>query len=267
MDLGQAILLFFAAMLAGALNSVAGGGSFISFPALIATNITEKIAIGTNTTALWLGAMSSVGGYRKNLAEQRRPLILMTIPSIVGSLAGTEILLLTPDVTLRLILPFLLLLATLLFTFSPRITTYFRKRSEQAGYASVTTNSPFTIVLVVVLQFFVAAYGGFFGAGIGIMMLAVLGLYGMENIHKMNTVKTVQASLINGVSAIRLIIAAQVLIPQGILMTVAAVIGGFSGAYLSQKIDPKLIRRFVIVVGFSLTVIFFYRTFLQPAGG
>lgn len=264
MDLGQAIVLFFAAMLAGALNSVAGGGSFISFPALVATQVTEKIAIGTNTTALWLGAMSSVGGYRKIVTEQRRPLILMTIPSIIGSLAGTEILLLTPDVTLRLILPFLLLFATLLFTFSPRITAYFRKRSEQAGHATPETNSIFTILLVIVLQFFVAAYGGFFGAGIGIMMLAVLGLYGMEHIHKMNAVKTVQASLINGVSAIRLIVAGQVLLPQGALMTVAAVIGGFSGAYFSQKIDPRLIRRFVIVVGFSLTAIFFYRTYLQP---
>lgn len=263
MELSQAVVLFFAALIAGALNSVAGGGSFISFPALVATRVTEKIAIGTNTTALWIGAMSSVGAYRKELAAQKRQMIMFSIPSILGSVIGTQLLLITPDVTLRLMLPFLLLFATLLFTFSPRITAYFRKRAEREAEKDKPANNTFGQAVILIIQFFVAAYGGFFGAGIGIMMLAVLGLYGMENIHKMNAVKTVQASIINGVSAIILIAAGEVLIPQGILMTIAAIIGGFGGAYFAQKLNPKYVRRFVIVVGFVLTGLFFYRTFFQ----
>ncbi|MBX3083351.1 MAG: sulfite exporter TauE/SafE family protein [Anaerolineae bacterium] len=264
MELGQAVVLFFAAMIAGALNSVAGGGSFISFPALVATRVPEKIAIGTNTTALWIGAMSSVGAYRKELAAQRKQMILFSIPSIIGSIVGTQILLITPDVTLRLMLPFLLLFATLLFTFSPRITAYFRQRAANAPQNKPQRNL-IGLALILTAQFFVAAYGGFFGAGIGIMMLAVLGLYGMENIHTMNAVKTVQASIINGISALILIAAGQVLLAQGILMTIAAIIGGYGGAHYAQKINPKHVRRFVIVVGFTLTALFFYRTFFQAA--
>ena len=265
MELSQAVVLFFAALLAGALNSVAGGGSFISFPALVATRVTERIAIGTNTTALWIGAMSSVGAYRKELAAHRKQMIMFSIPSIIGSILGTQLLLITPDVTLRLMLPFLLLFATLLFTFSPRITAYFRQRAANAPKDKPKTNNFAGQALILTAQFFVAAYGGFFGAGIGIMMLAVLGLYGMDNIHQMNAVKTVQASIINGVSAFILIAAGQVLIPQGIVMTIAAIIGGFGGAYYAQKLNPKYVRRFVIVVGFVLTTLFFYRTFFQPA--
>jgi uncharacterized membrane protein YfcA len=265
MEFSQAVVLFFAAMIAGALNSVAGGGSFISVPALIATNVGEQIAISTNTTALWIGAMSSVGAYRKELAQQRRQMIMFSIPSILGSIIGTQLLLGTPDVTLKLLLPFLMLFAVLLFTFSPRITGYFRKRAEREKDAEKPANNIFGQAVILIIQFFVAAYGGFFGAGIGIMMLAVLGLYGMENIHKMNAVKTVQASIINGVSAIILIWAGKVLIPQGILMTIAAIIGGFGGAYYAQKLNPRHVRRFVIIVGFVLTGMFFYRTFLQPA--
>lgn len=259
MDLGQGIVLFFAALLAGALNSVAGGGSFISFPALVATQVGEKLAIGTNTTALWLGALSSVGAYRRGIQKHRRLMLLMSIPSLIGGYVGTEILIGTPDVTLRLLVPFLLLFAVLLFTFSPRITAFFRQRQTRP------TSGTRALILTMLLQFLVASYGGFFGAGIGIMMLAVLSIYGLENIHEMNTVKTLQATLINGISAIVLIAAGQVLLLQGIVMTIAAVIGGYSGAYYAQKLDPKLVRKFVIVVGFTLTAFFFYRTFFMPS--
>lgn len=255
------VVLFFAAMIAGALNSVAGGGTFISYPALLAVGVPSIPANATNTVALAPGAIASVGAYRRELAEQWPLVRLLAGVSLLGGLVGAEVLLRTPRATFERLLPFLLLFATLLFIFSPRITARFKNsKADDTGPAR-----PSVLIQVVVLamQFMVAVYGGFFGAGIGIMMLAVLGIWGMTHIHRMNAVKTLEASIINGVAALRFIMSGVVFWPQAVVMIIGAVLGGYSGAYFARKVDPRLVRRFVIVVAVSLTVRFFWVTYFN----
>lgn len=284
MDLLQAVALFAAAMIAGALNSVAGGGSFISFPVLLGARfpgIDEITASATNTVALWPGAVASVGAYRNELKAQRVLLYWLSASSLVGGILGAEILKRTPKTTFEVLLPFLLLFATLLFTFSPRITAYFKARGQrqsqvagsQADSSATTTadsmanpQSLTTRVVAVVLQLFVAMYGGFFGAGIGIMMLAILGIWGMTHIHEMNAVKTFQASIINGAAAFWVIVRGLVIWQPALIMLVGAIIGGYFGAFYARQIDPKLVRRFVIIIAFGLTIYFFFKTFVLPKG-
>jgi uncharacterized membrane protein YfcA len=278
MTLVQAVTLFLAALMAGALNSVAGGGSFISFPAIYLSfpnipNIPIR-ANATNTVALWPGTLASVSAYRRELSAQRRVLVPMVGVSLLGGLTGALLLLRTPANIFAQMVPFLMLFATLLFTFSKRITTWLRSvRNHDVDGPTTTTHSislplhpeasTLTLLVVMLLQLGTAIYGGFFGGGIGIIMLAILSLLGMENIHEMNALKTLLATFINGVAVVTFVIAGTVLWPQAVLMIVGAVLGGYGGAFFARQIDPQLVRRFVIVVGFVLTVYFFYRTFLQ----
>lgn len=249
----QIVLLFAAAFVGGALNAVAGGGSFFSFPALLFIGLDPKIANATNTVALWPGSAASVAAYRGELAGLRPEVRLLAPISLVGGLAGALLLLITPSDVFKTLLPFLMLGATLLFAFSPRITAYVRKLDHRA-------DSPQTArVRSIVLQAIISVYGGFFGGGIGILMLAALALMGMDNIHRMNGLKTLLATLINGVAVIAFVIARAVAWPPALLMIVAAVLGGYIGAAIARKIDPKLVRTFVIVVGLGLSVYLFVR--------
>ncbi len=275
----QAVTLFFAALIAGALNSVAGGGSFISFPAIYLSfpeipNIPIR-ANATNTIALWPGSAASVGAYRRELSGQLRVLFPMVFVSLVGGLIGALLLLRTPSNIFAKMVPFLMLFATLLFTFSKRITAWLRSLRPNVADGPTTSTAHLTslaphpevstmaMVGVMWLQFGTAVYGGFFGGGIGIIMLATLSLLGMENIHKMNALKTLLSTCINGVAVITFVIAGTVLWPQAVLMILAAILGGYFGAYFARQLDPQLVRRFVIVIASVLTIYFFYRTFFQ----
>ncbi len=293
------VILFFAAMLGGALNSVAGGGSFISFPALIFTGVPPINANATNTVALWPGSVASVGAYRKELALlDRVVLVVLSAISLVGGIGGALLLLHTPQATFVRLIPYLLLVATLLFTFSSRITASIRKlftrrpdhaqeheierepepmpgleepegtvaKGEAArekfaveGYSMNTRPSAGTLTAISIIQLIVATYGGYFGGGMGILILAALSILGMENIHEMNALKTLLTSFVNGVAVITFAIAGAVVWPQAILMVVGAIIGGYGGAYYARKLDPRLVRTFVIIVGFGMTIYFFIR--------
>jgi uncharacterized protein len=260
MTFPQALLLFAAALLAGGLNSVAGGGSFIAFPTLVFTGVPEIPANATTTVALWPGVGASAGAYRKELAGQRERLLLLAPVSLVGGILGALLLLHTPPVTFRLLIPVLLLLATLLFAFGGRLATALRRRmgAERAASRLVTTG-------VVVLQFVIAIYGGFFGGGIGILMLASLALMGMENLHEMNGVKTVLAGAINGVAVITFIVAGAVFWPQVLVMIVGSVGGGYGGASLARRLPTAAVRTSVITVGLAMTLLFVVRLFVpQP---
>ncbi len=255
MTILQACLLFIAAILGGTLNSVAGGGSFIGFPALIFTGVLPIEANATNTVALWPGSVASVRAYRKELAVQNRRLLsVLGITSLVGGVLGAVLLLRTPQSTFVQLIPYLLLLATLLFTFSKPITTVLRKYIPRGDNLSWLT-----LLVVAFFQLIIAIYGGYFGGGIGILMLATLGLMGMENINEMNAVKTLLQTCINGVAVITFIVAGAVEWPQAILMIVGAIIGGYGGAYYARKIEQRWVRLFVILVGLSMTLYFFIR--------
>ncbi|MFI5273290.1 MAG: sulfite exporter TauE/SafE family protein [Ktedonobacterales bacterium] len=253
----QGLLLFAVALLAGALNSVAGGGSFITFPTLIFTGVPVIQANATNTVALWPGIVASIGAYRKELAGQRATVLLLAPVSLAGGILGALLLLHTPQSTFTLLIPFLLLLAVLLFAYGNRIAAALRRRmgAERASSRVVT-------VAVALLQFVIAIYGGFFGGGIGILMLASLALMGKENLHQMNATKTVLAACINGVAVITFIIAGAVFWSQALVMALGAVAGGYGGASLARTLPPAAVRRFVLGVGVVMTAYFFVRPFI-----
>lgn len=252
----QAIILFFVALLAGALNSVAGGGSFFSFPTLIFTGVPAINANATNTIALWPGSVASVVAYRRQFSSQRPVLIVLSVASMAGGLLGALLLLRTPEATFLRILPWLLLLATALFAFGGNLVGRLRGR---VGGSLPAGPSWLPLLGTGLVQLVIGAYGGFFGGGIGMMMLAVLSVQGMRSVHTMNALKTLLASLINGVAVVTFILAGAVYWAQGLLMVVGAVIGGYGGAHLAQRLDPGLVRRFVIIVGCAMTVYFFVR--------
>jgi uncharacterized protein len=254
----DAIIIFIAATLAGALNSVAGGGSFISYPALVFGGVPVINANTTSTIALWPGSVASVGAYRKEIAAERAGLWPLIIASLLGGIIGAMILLRTPQNTFAKLLPFLLLLATLLFAFGKRISERVRKSVSSASLPASTVRGG-----VIALQFVIALYGGFFGGGIGMMMLANYALLGMDNIHRMNGLKTVMASIINGAAVIIFVVSGAIYWPQALVMVGGAIIGGYAGATYAQRINPQRVRQFVIVVGCVMTAIFFYRTYLQ----
>lgn len=252
------LILFIAAIVGGTLNAVAGGGSFFTFPSLIFIGIPAKVANASSTVALWPGSIASIWAYRREVAQQKRGfLVLMVGTSLVGGIIGALLLLYTPASIFQILIPYLLLTATLLFALSGPITA--RLRVRNIGKVSLT---PRTLIIVAIAQLIIATYGGYFGGGIGILMLATLAMMGMENIHVMNGLKTVLASCINGVAVIIFIIAHMVYWPETLLMIVGAIIGGYGGAYYARKIDPKLVRGFVIIVGLAMSTYFFINIYI-----
>ena len=265
------VLLFIAAMLGGTLNSVAGGGSFVTVPSLIFAGVLPVEANTTSTVALWPGSVASITAYRRELAKLNRVVVLtLGIISLVGGILGALLLLSTSQSTFLYLLPYLMLVATLLFAFSPRITKFLRARAaaRQEGELydrhkiedKTSTFSWRSLLAISVIQMVVAIYGGYFGGGIGIMILASLGIMGMENIHEMNGLKTVLQSAINGVAVITFILARAVIWLPAIVMIAGAITGGYGGAYLARKLDARIIRAFVILVGTSMTIYFFLRS-------
>jgi uncharacterized membrane protein YfcA len=222
-----------AALLAGALNAVAGGGSFFTVPSLIFLGVSPVVANATSTVALWPGSLASAWGYRREVAAERESALALSLVSAVGGVAGALLLVWTPaDVFLRL-LPFLLLAATLFFTFGPRIRAALGARSgEESGRATA-----------LVLQAVIAVYGGYFGGGMGLMMLAAFALMGMTDIHRMNGLKSLLGALINGLAVVTFIVAR--VVDWAIV--------------LPRRLPSVHVRRFVIAVGWAMTVAFFVR--------
>lgn len=262
MTIADGVLLFAAALLGGAQNAVAGGGSFVAFPALVVSGVTPIHANATTTVALWPGSVASIGAYRKELRSAPRLPILGAI-SLIGGWLGALLLLDTPSATFSRLIPVLLLAATLLFAFGPSVTAWMKQRAavkarEQAGGPS-EDGSLRGLLGMFVGQAVIAIYGGYFGGGIGILMLAAFGLMGMENIHVMNALKATLASCINGVAVITFIVAGAVAWPQAVVMLVGAIIGGYGGAAYARRLDPLVVRRFVLVVACLMTLYFFIR--------
>jgi uncharacterized protein len=254
MTFGNAILLFPAAVIAGAINSVAGGGSFFTFPALLFTGVPAIPANATSTVAVWPGSLASAIAYRKRLPWSATVLAPMLVASVAGGLTGAGLLLHTPQETFLRIIPFLFLAATLLFAFGRRIFKF------TASLDHAETRPPLLLVGgVALLQFFTSVYGGFFGGGMGILMLAFLTLLPLGDIHAMNAVKTVLATAVNGVAIIAFIAARVIYWPQGVLMLTGAVLGGYAGAHYAQKVNPAWIRALVVIFGFAMSFIFLWK--------
>ena len=254
MDIRQAIFLFAAGALGGAINAVAGGGSFVTFPALLFTGVGPVAANATNTLALWIGVTASGGAYRKHLNISRRVMIPLILTSIVGGLAGAILLVKTPAQTFLRVLPWLLLGATLLFAFGKHLTGRIA-----AGVSHESSNA--AVAGASVFELGVAIYGGYFGGGMGIMNLAMLSALGMTDIHAMNALKVVLAGVTNGVATFTFIAAGAILWPQAVVMTLGASLGGYSAAHYAQRLPQSWIRSFVLVVAVAMTIYFFLRAY------
>jgi len=250
----QGLFLFSVAVAGGALNSVAGGG-FLCFPALIFTGMPPINANATNTAALWPGVAASTAAYRGEISAYRKMLTPLVVTGVVGGLIGAVILLRTPQTTFLRMVPWLLLTATLLLAFSSRITQWIGAHPLEGG----AHPSRVSIARGALLQLVIAIYIGFFGAGAGILMLALLALMGMRNIHAMNGLKTLLATISNGVALTAFIVARAVVWPQALLMVCGAILGGYGGAWYAQRMNPKLVRYFAIFTGASMTAYFFVK--------
>jgi uncharacterized membrane protein YfcA len=253
------ILLCLAAAVAGAMNAIAGGGTLLTFPTLYAILGTSgeaaRLANCTNTVALMPGALAAAWGYRQELKASPRWLVWLAAPSVIGGLVGSLLLTeFSPD-TFKMLVPWLILTATVLFAIQPQVARWTGIGQTHA------TPSRGALVGIIAFQFVVATYGGYFGAGIGILMLSALAMMGLSDIHAMNGLKTVLNALINGVSAVWFISQRDVDWYYASIMMVAAIIGGYAGAHVARRLDKNTIRRAVVVIGFTLAAFEFYRQY------
>ncbi|MBL8957310.1 MAG: sulfite exporter TauE/SafE family protein [Myxococcaceae bacterium] len=244
MSLGEAALLVLAAFAAGALNSVAGGGSFFTFPALVLAGVPALSANATSTVALWPGSVASTAGYRVELAAEPERVKWLAPVSLAGGAAGALLLLWTPVHVFEGLVPFLLLTATLVFTFGDAV----RRRLSLASRGAVT--AAWAVISV---------YGGYFGGGMGLLMLAALTLLGMADIHRMNALKSAMGVLVNGVAVAIFAAAGAVQWADAGLMVAGTVAGGYAGARLARRVEPKRVKPAVVAMGWALTAAFFYR--------
>jgi uncharacterized membrane protein YfcA len=254
LNLEQAFFLFVAGVLGGALNAVAGGGSFVAFPALLFTGVPPIPANATNALALWTGVSASGGAYRNRLDVPRRVMTPLLTASFIGGLAGAVLLLITPPHTFMRVLPWLMLSATLLFIFGKQLAG---GRPSSVGHEATAA----AIVAASVFELAVAVYGGYFGGGVGIVNLAMLAAVGMTDIHAMNALKSVLAMAINGIAVAVFVVKRAIYWPQALVMIAGAVVGGYFGAHYAQRLPQAWIRWFVILVGAGMTVYFFMRAY------
>jgi uncharacterized membrane protein YfcA len=248
MALWQGIVIFLAAFLAGAVNSVAGGGTLISFPALIWIGRDPIIANATSTVAILPGSLAGMLGFRRELKGSERWIELLVGPSFIGAVGGALLLLHTSSETFAGVVPYLILLATLLFAAQEVIT-------RKAASAAAGEKSNWWWVAAVCFQFLVGLYGGYFGAGIGIMMLAALGILGLTDIHQMNGIKNLLAFLINGVAAACFVISGRIRWADIGLMAVGSVLGGYFGAGLARKLGRRFVRYVVVAIGLAMAIL------------
>ncbi len=254
MTVGDGALLFMAAVIAGGINSVAGGGSFISFPSLLFTGVLPVPANATSTVALWPGSVASVGAYRERMAATRRLLIPLLAVSVTGGMLGALLLLRTPEQLFVDMIPYLFGIATLLFIFGKRLTGTFIHLLKR----DATLSAPL-IVAASLGQLAISVYGGFFGGGIGILMLAMFQMMHMDDIHAMNGLKALLGAAINGAAVVTFIAAGIVRWPQAVVMIVGATLGGYGGAHYAQKVDPNIVRGTVIAIGVGMTIYFLWK--------
>jgi len=248
---------FGAAFLAGAINSVAGGGTLVSFPTLIWLGLPSVAANATSTVAIWPASVSSMFGYRRELSTVAPRMLVLVIPSLIGGIAGALLLNRTPPELFDALVPFLILFATLLFMAQESI----QRRMKTANSRSRTSNR--WLAGAILFQLLVALYGGYFGAGIGILMLAALSILGLTDIHQMNGLKNFFGGCINGVAAFYFIWARMVYWPFVILMAVGAIAGGYSGAGLARRLGRTAVRRIVVAIGFGMAVSLFVKFLLK----
>jgi uncharacterized protein len=228
------------------MNSIAGGGSFLSFPALVLAGVPAIPANATNSAAMWVGTWGGAHAYWRDVAPHKRMLTSLFVLSIVGSILGATLLLLTPADAFERMIPWLLLFATLVFAVSPYFAKSHGRDPEHQSWQYFA-------------QFAVAVYGGYFTAGIGIMMLAILAFSGLPTFNATNGMKNVLSVTINGFSLLPFMIARVIDWHFAIPMAIVALVGGYLGGKFFRLVPPRIARGVVIGIGAAMTVLFFVR--------
>lgn len=253
----HSVWLFVASFLAGILNAMAGGGSFLSFPALLGVGVAPIQANATNTVALWPGQLTSIAAYWEDLKHNVRLLVPLCIAAAIGGLAGGLVLLRTGQATFMHLVPWLLLVAAVLFAVSGPISRWLQTRSR---HRTPRANGPSLLPLffgMIVVCFYI----GYFGAGAGFLVMSLLALFGIESINQINALKVCTTTLANGIAVLTFIVEKQVLWQHCVLMMVTAAVGGYLGARYSRGLNPRLMRAVVVTIGLSMSAYFFWKQF------
>ena len=253
MTLTHAALAFGSAFAAGMINAVAGGGTLVSFPTLIWLRLSPVVANATSTVAIWPATLGGMFGYRRELRTVELALLALIVPSLLGGIAGALLLRFTPPYIFEILVPYLILFATVLFAIQEPVQRFLKPAAHPSH------RSTRWLAGAMIFQLFVGLYGGYFGAGIGILMLAALSILGMSDIHQMNGLKNFFGMCINGVAAVYFIWAHMVYWPDVIVMAIGAVAGGYGGAGIARRIGRVAVRRIVIVIGFGMALSLFLR--------
>jgi uncharacterized protein len=240
-------LVFVASFVAGGVNSVAGGGTLLTFPVLLSGGMDSIVANATNSAGLAPGALASFLGYKKELGGLKHLMLPLAVIALVGATIGALLLLATPTKIFDRLIPFLILAATLLFAFQDQLKKLGKRPADSGELAKITL--PIALFLLGV-----AVYGGYFGAGIGILTLAALGMLGMTEIHKMNGLKTVFTGGLNVVASVVLMMSHKVDLKLAALMTVGAMLGGWLAVGVARKLGAGNVRKLVIAIGVVLSV-------------
>ncbi len=272
----QLVLAALAAAAGAAVNAIAGGGTLITFPTLIAIGVPPIVANATSSVALWPGTVGSMWGYRRELAGARAWAVRFAIPSLLGGIIGALLLLRTSSERFSAIVPFLVLGATVLFIAQGPLAAWLRRRQTVARAAvvdavggdtrtaardapSATIGLPVgepgvlaaPPIAFLIYQFLVSIYGGYFGAGMGILMLAALGFMGLANIHQMNGLKNWGGTCINLVAVTIFAVSGIVSWPIALVMAAGATVGGYAGSGLAQRVEQRTVRRLIIAIGLA----------------
>lgn len=249
-DLGHLALLLVAAFTAGALNAVAGGGSFLTLPALVFTGVPPVVANATGTVALLPGYMAGAWGFKDDM--QSPPGLSMkqvVLLSLIGGSAGAALLLFTPDATFRKVVPWLLLAATAMFAFGPQLRAWASGKNADAAAASATKAAVGMLI--------VAIYGGYFNGGLGILLLALFGLLGQTSLNAMNGMKNLVSALLTAIAVAIYAVGGIVQWQQAIIMMVAATLGGYLGARVARTIPAHILRWGIVATGLVMAALFF----------
>src|SRR5205823_7118596 len=246
--LPKILMMFAAAFAAGVINAIAGGGTLLTFPMLIWLGLDPKVANATSTVALWPGLFGGLFGYRRELENSSAILLRLGTTSVIGGAIGAWLLIWTPSPTFARLVPFLILFATLLFMAQGSINRRLRLQP-------IVAEPKMSWWLgAIVFQFFSAVYGGYFGAGNGIWMLAAMGLLGFQDINRANGIKNFLGICINSVAVVAFTISHLVSWPRALLMAVGASLGGYFGARTARRVGRVFIRRAIVVIGFVITI-------------
>jgi hypothetical protein len=247
--------LVVSAFLAGLLNAVAGGGSFLSFPAMLSMGMLPIQANATNTVALWPGQITSVAAYRDDIRKNLRLALLMGVAGLVGGSAGALVMLHTPQMTFLHLVPWMLLISTSIFAFSGPVS---RSRVRRKGAISGATR-PLQHLPVFLATTAVCFYIGYFGAGAGFLLITVLSLFGFQDLHEINALKVISTTLANGIAFIIFVADGQVVWRYCLPAMVTCAIGGYVSAHWARRIPQAALRGLIIWISLSMAAWFFWR--------